>query len=554
MNTPRNLTGGRAVCLLALVACLTVGPATRPAAGQGGSPVVVEPGDLSRRADLVGKEVSVDDRVRLFQFHPGEGYDELFLKRCPEITFSIPKNLREERPQAPAVKVRGVLRREGDRLRVDVTGLELLTADLDRLNRAVATLPRSDYETRTGWATWAETRARAFQDEALQKRAREVMGDAIRAEAERPPRDGDPAAYYLGLAERARQRQVPEPEPSALAHRGFRAALSAAKSAPELTALAGKVGAFFPRSSRPADPESAADLARWERPYQNDPAAAYRAATPAARVALDRKLWADVTRLRIERLALDDPGAALSLAEEAATLLPDRIELATTLLEKGLAAQSRDIAALKRDEIDTLARLYRQRLNQPDKARDLYRKWLDDQRTHRLSRQDAEGRLALAAQYEELLKDSATAVALLNEAWKIDPSSPEVADAFRRRGYRRVKDEWVASKPAPTKAEPAEEGRPKETAGNDRPDDDAQGRRRGGGSLLGATPDEVRGHFGGKPNRRSWCATQGQITEQWVYVEPRQSQYVTFVRKAGELHPRVVSYYSVPHGEAGAPR
>ena len=56
---------------------------------------------------------------------------------------------------------------------------------------------------------------------------------------------------------------------------------------------------------------------------------------------------------------------------------------------------------------------------------------------------DAEGPLELASNYEEMLGDTVTAVELLRKAWRIDPNSKEVAEAFRLRGYRKVRDEWV---------------------------------------------------------------------------------------------------------------
>ena len=58
---------------------------------------------------------------------------------------------------------------------------------------------------------------------------------------------------------------------------------------------------------------------------------------------------------------------------------------------------------------------------------------------------DAEGRVLLADKYDSLLDDRAGAEALLQEAWRIDPQSKEVADAFRRRGFHKLNDRWVLS-------------------------------------------------------------------------------------------------------------
>jgi len=533
--------------LLGLVVTAALLP-TAAAPAQEGKPVAVEPGELTKRADLIGRLVAVDDRVRLFQFHKGQGWDEFFLKRAPDVTFEIPQRLRPgPGPQPAAVKVRGVLRHDAARWRVEVNAWEALPNDLDRLNRAVALLAKSDVEGRTAWARWGEVRGREFEDEALLTRAREVQGQAIRAAADRPPA-GDLAGFWLGLAERARAEKVAEPEPSALAHRGFRAAGAATRTADAWKTLAGRIEAFFPDA--PKRPEGAADLARWETPYRDTPADAYRSAPADVRKSLDHLLWSDATQKWLERRASDDPKAQLSLAEEAARLLPDRTEVASRFLEKGAEAAAEDIGALRLSEVETLARLYRETLHQPDRARALLRSWLDDQRDHRLSARDAEGRVALAQQYENYLEDRPAALALLRDAWKLDPESREVADAYRRRGFRKVQGEWAE----PARARPGHDTTAStEVESGPKPEDRREPVPRNtpapparSNSLRNATPDEVVVELGGKPNRKSRVATQGQVVDQWVYIDPRQTRYVTFVHKPGDNRPRVISYYTLP--------
>ena len=76
------------------------------------------------------------------------------------------------------------------------------------------------------------------------------------------------------------------------------------------------------------------------------------------------------------------------------------------------------------------------------------REWLEIRKS-RLSDTDAEGPLELASHYEEMLGDTVTAVELLRKAWRIDPNSKEIAEAFRIRGFRKVRDEWVLAGPEP---------------------------------------------------------------------------------------------------------
>lgn len=544
MTTPRP---GLRILALAVAAVL---PGLR-APAQETKAVSVEPTDLRKRPDLVGREVVVDDRVSRFQYHKETGFDQIFLTRAPDVSFEVPPRLRpEHNPTVVAVKIRGVLRREGGRWWVDVNGFEPQPADLDRLNRAVAFLPKTDWKARKAWTGWAEQRAKAFQDAPLFKRAREVEADAIRAESDDRARAPGAAGHWLALADRARAQKVPEPEPSAQAHRGFRAALSGAESAEDLNALAGKIETFFPDA--PKVPAESADPGRWEKPYLNAPADAYRSAPPEVRKALDHRLWADALQRALERRAAETPKAFSAVAEEAARRLPDRPGVAQRVLEKGLASAASEVGALRLTEVETLARLYRDALHQPARARELYLAWLNDQKDRRLSPRDAEGRIALAEQYENLLDDRATAVALLRQAWSLDPESREVTDAFRRRGFRKVKGEWVegaraaATDAAPAPAGPRPDPDPVAVAVAPRADAPSPPPSARSDSLRGSTPEEVRARMGGRPNRRLWVASQGQVVEQWIYFGPRLNQYVNILHRKGDPQPRVISYYSLP--------
>ena len=88
----------------ALAAAALTGP---PGAwGQGGGPTKVEPGDLTRRPDLVGREVVVEDRLSRFQYHnETRTFDEIYLRRAPDLPFKLPPELRTR--QAPTPPARG---------------------------------------------------------------------------------------------------------------------------------------------------------------------------------------------------------------------------------------------------------------------------------------------------------------------------------------------------------------------------------------------------------------------------------------------------------------
>jgi hypothetical protein len=517
--------------LLASVAVLVV---LTGALAFGAEPVAVEPSELAKRTDLVGREVVVDDRVSYFQFHKGSDFDEIVLKRTP-VVFRLPPRLRlKQSPRPATARVRGILKRDGDRQIVcDVTELTLLPNDLERLERGIAALPASDFEGRSAWAHWAERRGAAFQDSALVDRGRAIEDEAIRSEADRA--SADPPARWLELARRARRQQIPEPAPSALGHRAFRARLASAADPETLKALVADIEAFWPDA--PKRPPAGSDASAWLAPYADDPAAAIRGAPGPARAVLNHRLWADATERLLEAEAAARPADAMALADRAEATLGDRPEVAARLLDLGLKAAARNLGTLRQREVEELARVYRERLHQPERALSLIRDWLDERRDHHLSPTDAEGRVALAAQYQALLDDRAAAVELLREAWKIDPGSKEVAAAFRARGYRKVDDVWV---------EPPDRADSDAGAGETPRDGSARGPALRESRIIGSTPSEVRVRLGGKPDRISRLASQGQVIEQWIYVGPRENRYVNFLRSARGAQPRAVAYYSIP--------
>jgi hypothetical protein len=182
-----------------------------------------------------------------------------------------------------------------------------------------------------------------------------------------------------------------------------------------------------------------------------------------------------------------------------------------------------------------VAQTYREKLRNPQTALELYRDWLKLRR-ERLSDTDAEGHQSLAVLYEELLQDRGTAIDLLQKAWKIEPGSKEVAEAFRARGYRRVGDQWMASDPAAGTRDP---GGSEASQAARLPLDTSS-------SLRGKTPEEVTEKLGAKPNRKVYSGTKGQLIEQWIYHEPTKDHFISFLLTPGDLKPRVICDYFLP--------
>jgi tetratricopeptide (TPR) repeat protein len=508
-----------------IITFLLVPPvAARPLSAD--DPVVVEAFELDTRQDLIGKDVVVDDHVEFYVQRAGNEPDELQLKRT-KITFLVPRRLRPASTRMSAALVRGVLRRDDGRTVCDVRELRALPKDLERLERGVATLPAKDFETRKAWVRWAERRAVDFKDKALRDRARAVEADVLRIESEMKRVGVDAPAEWLAMALDARRREVAEPEPSALAHRAFRARLARARTVDDLKALVQEIESFFPKVSTDRE-SSRVNLGRWEATYNDDPPGTYRTAAPPVRAALDRRLWADAMQSWLELQVAGDLQASLAAAEQAQTSLPERPDLPAKIQQNATRRARQNLATLRLSEVKALADVFRDKLHQPDEALTLVRDWLKIQQD-RLSSTDAEGALQLASLYEELLHDRVTCVELLRRAWKIDPSSKETAEAFRTRGFRKVKDEWIESSPERGSGDATEASRPSS----------------GAKGLRNLTPEEVRLALG-EPKYVSFASSKGQLIEQWIFVDTRSVRFVNIVRNPGELKARVIADYTLP--------
>ena len=487
-------------------------------------PVQVEAADLEGRQDLIGREVLVDDHVA-FYVPRTKSADELQLKRT-SVTFLVPRRLRPDTTsRMSSVQVRGVLKRDEGRLVCEVSALEPVANDIERLAQSVSSLSAKDFETRRSWVRWAERRAHDFKDEALLKRAKKVEADALRIEADLNRLAVDAPQKWFEMAQDARRRQIPEPEPSALAHRALRAKLAGASDLATAKALVPAIESFFPDAA--TDRESTRDnLASWQAAYANDPAGAYRAAPLRTRKALDRRLWADAIERVFENESAHDLPSAITESERAETLLPEKPGLAAKLIDKAARLARQDLGNARLAEVKALAILFRDKLQQPDESLNILREWLKIQ-SDRLSKTDAEGPLSLANLYDELLQDQVTAMELLRKAWKIDPNSKEIAEAFRSRGFRKVKGDWIES--ATTSAKSVEPAIAAKTG------------------LVGLAPDEVIARLGTKPEKVNYVATRGQLIEQWIYrLDNKMVRYVNLLHTPGDLKPRVIADYQLP--------
>lgn len=506
-----------------LLLILTLLPATRVHAQ---APQEVEPAELANRKDLIGREVVVDDRVRMFFPSPGKGIVDILLKRT-QVPIVLPPGLRYEvSPSARSVRARGILKMGETGLIIEATQApELFRSDTDRLNKIIATIAPGDIEARSLWGAWAVKRGRAFDDAALV-----TIGDRLLTEAtalERQSPSVRSPETLIALAKRARARGIAEPMPSSFLHLAFRLRLESAKTIEDYEKIADEVAAFLPDARNPGSAPSSPP----PESYIKNPESGYAQADANTRKALDRRLWTDAVAatypLRAARAAIP---ALLTLSNEAGSRLPDRPEVSGELTRRYYETSYDNVAKLRESEMRDLAKAYRDKLKQPEKATALTRNWLDNQREHFLAPNDADQRSDLARKYLDYLKDKKTAAVLLEEAERIDPASREVREMFQRMGYIKAGGTW---------RDPNDPS----SRGSAAAPDDGRGPTKDD-PLLGLTPAEVKAQIG-DPKHSTRVITQARVSMQWIYEGSQGTQYIDFLQRAGDPNPVVVGRYTL---------
>lgn len=536
MTHPRNRFPIRrlrclAAWLLLLGGCPAIGRTTPPFPTQ--QLPEVDPAQLADVTRYLGRAVVVDGRVDgPTRFVRGAGFNDLRLIRAPQISFRLPSRIPTSKPiRYDAVRLEGMLQKDGTSLVFYVTELKDFPDDLSRLDQELRALSETDIPGRQRLAEWAKTRAQQYNDPALLKKAQQIEGDAIRLEVTRP--GIKPPEKWIELARRARSSSVPEPIPSALAHQGLREAMTSATDLKSLEQLVTDLRQLLPQSSRSTRTISG-EVAAWQARYLANPFQAYMDAPTEVQAGLDRLLVLDLE----ERWFLarsSSPGANfLALAAEARDRLPDRPQVARKLEDRGIEEAQASPAALPRADIQAMADLLRHR-GEDARAQRLIRTWLNTRRLA-LSDLDAEGRFQLANLYDEMAADRFTAAELLQESLKIAPDYDRAKQELRRLGYRFVGGTWrggPASSPADQEVQ----------AGRSSTDLTPNASNLG---LLNQTPDEVRLRMGGEPERIARSASQGRTIEQWIYPGPRGSQYINFLIEPSSGPARVIGHFSIP--------
>jgi len=444
--------------------------------------------------ELLGRHLRIEGRYALM------GRNLLRFKNC-DLSFRSRKDLPKLTGRSRTVEVSGRLTREDGKLFFLIEELFELPTDLERLRQQRSRLDPAKADEWYQLATWAEQRAKFYQDAELAQEARKLYRDGLRIERSRL-REGDPRALFA-LAEKAAGFGLDQSVQLSLIHEACVLLWRQAQrrdDANSLRQLASTVAEKLPGAKTPLT-EPVDGL---RKRYLAAPLPTYEKADASTRQTLHRILHNEILLAAILKQAAPDGRNGLEIADQIETQLPEYRETATAFRQKGVAYRAAHIATASRSEMLELVELFKKQ-NQPERARVLILRWL--QAREKVLRQDGpDGLRQLAREYETLLQDTKTAVKLLVEAYRLSQEAPEIAKELERRGYRRAGQRWVtleefAKTPEGRIVQAMREGR----------------------VVEGMTAEQVRKTLGA-PSFVARAATDGVFAEVWVYGENRGSR------------------------------
>jgi hypothetical protein len=376
-----------------------------------------------------------------------------------------------------------------------------------------------------GWfdlGHWALGRGKFYEDDKLKKLAEEAFRNAIRIDYDNLPK-GDAAARFA-LAEKGNQYNMGPRFHAELIHEGYRLEWDTVRksSDEDVRKFLARIERDLPGSREPLTMMPAG----LEQRYRQKPDLVYRESDDPVRTKLHRLLHNDVTLHLIEIPANPDGSNGYEIAGQIEERIPEWFSRAAMHRDRELDFRFSKVANSTQQQVVALAEQFETR-GKADKANQARALWLAE-RSKRVAKDDPEGMVYLADQYEELLADRPAAVRILLEAFEKLPDSTEVAAALGKRGYTFKDGKWLT-----------------ESEVKVLPVDPVEAAMREGRVASGMTRQQVEGALG-KPSTVTRIATSAGVSEVWVYREKGIARVtVQFERASGRraAEPRVVASF-----------
>lgn len=418
------------------------------------------------------------------------------------------------------LEVSGELQRRDGKLIFLISSIRALPSDMQRLIVERAAIDNDDVDKWYDLAQWAKQRAEFYADPALQEAAQELLQHGLETEF----RNLNPADRE-GLVSIVRKARGFKMDPLLIEnflHNGYwdrylflrdkEPASSSDQYSNLLVSIANDLNGAR-KSLSSYDPQLA-------KAYLEKPTSTYEVATTTERDLLERYFYLHVVSANILRQADESGRNAFQITEQLQKEAPERKDLIEQYTLLGLRYESDRIAVKTRKEMLELAKRYEDR-KQLDLARETKQTWLKARED--LYRSDgARGLVDLAEEWIQLLDDRNAAARYYIEAWKLNSQYPLAASWLEENGYGLFNGEWVPSELMPVSQDSAIEKAIRE-----------------GRIEKGMTTAQVKTAMGVAPDSIVRFATNGKVTELWVYESARTT--IRFVWTLGSQHSIVES-------------
>ncbi len=355
-------------------------------------------------------------------------------------------------------------------------------------------LDRSNREEWMSFGDWVAERAAFYEDDALLPAAHEawVRGyELLRSEESEVTSE-----KLVGWVAEMSSKGIPAELTLHWVHEALlkeRLALGAQAPLASLDGFLTRVGKLLPGGLRPLElPQP-----KLAETYRENPRVVYDRSDAETRRKLERILYADLAIERVSRDASDDGANGETCAARIEKLLPEFPELAAAYRRRHLDYRRTHLDTVTREQVVEIARQLRL-LKLDVQADETLDAWLR-LKLRSWRRDGVDGLLYAAAEYLNLREDRENAVALLKEAWNLEPGHRDVTERLERLGLRLSGKEWITA----------------EEFAN-LPEDPLLAAARRGEILAGMSPELVLKALG-NPDRRHRAVTSRVVSDVWVY-------------------------------------
>ena len=436
-----------------------------------------------------GRTIRIQGRFR------SAGVGKMYLVDSP-VEFNLGNHARSARSGTTHVEVRGQLQQVAGRWVFEVQYLRRIEDEARQFAERRSQIVEGNIRGMDQLAQWARQRANWYHDAQLAKLAADAQWQALMWKAAELAATGNAEQLY-SLAARVEYMLAAPSQVEQLRHQAawlqYERLRRDDRSGREK--LARLVCQLLPGSDRPV-PE-VEEL--WNQ-YQLDPLQTHAHANAHGRAQLHRAFYTRLVREALWLAASEADTDLTELATKAEQQISECHHTVTELHRLALEQRASAIDRLSRSEILAIREGFR-RWGLAARGQQVVLQWLDRQRL-RLSDDEIEQRLALAADYRLLIEQRDLAAELLIEAWKLSPGLAEVRKELLALGYEWRSGIWQLAPVAgdvPSAVEPSADM------------DDWL--------AEGASEAELLRRLR-RPDRIARIATRGEIVERWIYEGP----------------------------------